>query len=260
MAFFKERCQNCQIQRNVPKRTLIGESTVHGIGLFAGEDIKKGEYIGEYLGAKLNWKQAERSGLYLLLNGYSYLFDMTGDQTVDAMVLGNKIRFINSIVDKLNCTPKVMMCNTEHRMGLYATKDITAGEELSFNYGDNFFHNHSAQSKRKQEKEKAVGVKYKRGPYKKKAKQDKGKAPAMRKSIPAAVRSKDAEVIQQIVDVLQREEPEPGIELDVDVGMQLDEDDSGDEDYEDEGYEEDDILLMVEESDRDEDEDVVSDR
>ncbi|KIW07378.1 uncharacterized protein PV09_02222 [Verruconis gallopava] len=201
IAFFKDRCQNCQIQRNIPKRTLIGESTTHGIGLFSGEDIKKGEYIGEYLGAKLNWKQAERSGLYFLFNGYSYLFDMTGDQTVDAMVLGNKQRFINSIPNKWNCAPRVLMCNTEHRMGLFATKDVAAGEELSFNYGDPFFHNHAIQAKRKAEREKqktTAGVKKNaRGSNKKRIKtKDMEKA-----EMPATPRTKrSASTIRKMVD------------------------------------------------------------
>jgi hypothetical protein len=253
--FFKSICQNCRIQLNVPKRTLIGESTVHGIGLFAGEDITKGEYIGEYLGAKLNWKQAERGGLYLLLNGYSYLFDMTNDQTVDAMVLGNKIRFINSIVGKINCQPRVLMCNTEHRMGLYATKDIPAGEELSFNYGDNFFHNHKPTARDKEEsvKQKTVGVKSRKGGARnKRAKQDKGKAPAMRKTI-VAVRTKNASSLRRMVGALQEEaEPaaEPGIDLGVDA-MQLDADDSEDEDFEHEDSD------VVEESSAGESEDDV---
>ena len=261
-AFFRDKCQNCQIQRNVPKRTLIGQSTVHGIGLYAGEDIKKGEYIGEYLGAKLNWKQAERSGLYLLLNGYSYLFDMTGDQTVDSMVLGNKMRFINSIAGKWNCAPKVLMCNTEHRMALYATRDISGGEELSFNYGEKFFDNHKDSALRKMEKEKlkdrsanatSTGKKYnrkpygKRGPYKTKGKKavavkEKNKAATVRKTLSKEVRPpKQKEVsIQMMVDALGGEDEEDedadvegGAEVDVDMDNES-VDDSMDEDFEDE--------------------------
>ena len=264
-SWFKERCQNCQIQRKVPKRTLIGQSTVHGIGLFAGEDIKRGEYIGEYLGAKLNWKQAERSGLYLLLNGYSYLFDMTGDQTVDSMVLGNKMRFINSIKDRWNCTPRVLMCNTEQRMALFASRDITAGEELSFDYGDHFFYNHEDSVVKRKEKgrsgaamaaaAKAADVKGrysrkpygKRGPYKSNSKKkekekEKGAAAAvavkegkqatktMRKSVVKEVRGAKVSAlsVRAMVDAL-REEAGAG------AGADKDEDDEDDMDIDGDG-------------------------
>lgn len=283
-AFFKERCLNCQLQRNVPKRTLIGESTVHGIGLFAGEDIKKGEYIGEYLGAKLNWKQAERSGLEKMLNGYSYLFDMTSDQTVDAMLLGNKIRFVNSIPDRHNSTPKVLMCNTAFRMGLFATRDVAAGFEISFDYGDDFFHNHSVQTTKKTSekgKGRAIGVKVGGGggQKKKRAKVDKGKKPAvvMQKEITTFMQSTGVDPLMQsthidslstILDSLSRDvlasqtlardtlskarerkrrERESAIASEVDA-MQIIQDDDDDDDK-DEDFEEDEIAVSQESSD-----------
>lgn len=261
-AFFRDKCQNCHIQRNVPKRTLIGQSTIHGIGLFAGEDIKKGEYVGEYLGAKLNWKQAERSGLYLLLQKYSYLFDMTGDQTVDAMVLGNKTRFINSINGRVNLTPKVLICNTEHRMGLYATYNISAGQELSFDYGDSFFEGQDKKGKGKGRKggvQRAVGVKAKRaiGAKRRPRKNVKSRQflPAVvRNEIPSVVRSRSDGValVRAVAEAMQSDTADTGSEGEA---MQVDRDDLQDDDFE-EGEDEDEEgeRLVIEESSAEESE------
>lgn len=59
------------------------------------------------------------------------------DQEVDSTYAGNKFRFINnSVLDKtINVYPKVMLCNTVTRIGMYAKRDIKVGEELFFNYG-----------------------------------------------------------------------------------------------------------------------------
>jgi hypothetical protein len=193
------------------------------------------------------------------MNGYSYLFDMTGDQTVDSMVLGNKTRFINSIPNKWNCEPAVKLCNTEHRMALYATKDIPAGDELSFNYGDGFFSNHQNSAMRKREKAKLAeinGAKKKgsgkRGKYKTKAKVTAAKetvsANATRKTLPKDVRPPDviSSSIRNMVDALA-EDGDAGTGVDLDA-MDIDlVDDSMDEDFEDEDGE-----VEVIESDSDE--------
>lgn len=49
---FKTGCQNVAIQRGVPKKLLIGESQLEGVGfgLYVIEPIKKNEYISEYTG------------------------------------------------------------------------------------------------------------------------------------------------------------------------------------------------------------------
>ena len=49
---FSTGCQNVMLQRGVQRKTVIGESQLEGVGfgLYAGEPIKKGEYISEYAG------------------------------------------------------------------------------------------------------------------------------------------------------------------------------------------------------------------
>lgn len=47
---FTTGCQNIVMQRGVPKRLVIGESTLVGFGAYIAEPARKGDYLGEYVG------------------------------------------------------------------------------------------------------------------------------------------------------------------------------------------------------------------
>ncbi|RUP49043.1 hypothetical protein BC936DRAFT_143401 [Jimgerdemannia flammicorona] len=127
--------------RNPAIRTRVGVSTIPqaGWGLFATEDVARGELVGEYVGEIITDGEVERRGaIYDKGGGDGYLnciFDLNRDYAVDATRMGNKIRFINHDALNPNCAPQVKMVNGEHRIGLYAIRDIKPGDELFFNYG-----------------------------------------------------------------------------------------------------------------------------
>lgn len=50
----------------------------------------------------------------------------------------NHYSFINHSEVGKNCQAKVLLVNSEHRIGFYATKSMDAGEELFFDYGKEF--------------------------------------------------------------------------------------------------------------------------
>jgi hypothetical protein len=60
------------------------------------------------------------------------------------MFKGNKIRFINEPPhndrhkEMLNCFPKALLCNSVVRLAIYADKDLRAGDELFFSYGEKY--------------------------------------------------------------------------------------------------------------------------
>ncbi|KAL7267775.1 hypothetical protein RUND412_009625 [Rhizina undulata] len=136
--FVETHCQNIWLQRDMPKRTLLGISSVAGFGLLMGQDVKAGEFLGEYKGEVISSEEAERRGKVYDKRGVSFLFNLNQNQVIDATRAGNKFRYVNHSSKRPNCVAKVLMANCTHRIGMYAKKDISAGEELFFDYGSVF--------------------------------------------------------------------------------------------------------------------------
>lgn len=130
------RCRNNRIQLGLPARTIKAPSEVQGYGLFAGQDLKKGDFINEYRGEIISRGESDRRGAIYSLAGQEYLFSLNLDQEVDANTFGNKARFMNnsSKEENINVFGSTMLCSGQHRIGLYAKRDIKAGEELLYNY------------------------------------------------------------------------------------------------------------------------------
>ncbi|KAI5803900.1 hypothetical protein EDC01DRAFT_611342, partial [Geopyxis carbonaria] len=133
--FVKGYCNNVWIQRDFPKRTLLGRSAVSGMGLFAGEHVKKDDHLGEYKGEVITGEEADRRGKIYDHKGISFLFNLNNNQVIDATRAGNKFRFVNHSGKRPNCQAKVLFVNGAHRISLFAKRDIAAGEELFFDYG-----------------------------------------------------------------------------------------------------------------------------
>ena len=133
------RCRNCSIQRGVPKQTLLGDSGVHGLGLYACEAIREHDFVGEYKGEIITKEEAERRGAVYEHQKLSYLFSLNMTQEIDSTYFGNKVRFINHASGtKANLYPRIIMVNTVHRIALYANYPIKPGQELLFDYGPKF--------------------------------------------------------------------------------------------------------------------------
>ncbi|KAI5809847.1 hypothetical protein DFH27DRAFT_461038, partial [Peziza echinospora] len=130
----KHCCQNVSLQRNIPRRTLLGVSGVSGLGLFIGENVKKFTFLGEYKGEIVTNDEAERRGKLYDKRGVSFLFNLNKTSVIDATRAGNKFRFVNHY-KKPNCFAKVLFANCTHRIGMFSKRDLIAGEELYFDYG-----------------------------------------------------------------------------------------------------------------------------
>ncbi|TKA75726.1 hypothetical protein B0A55_05917 [Friedmanniomyces simplex] len=135
----RKRCHHASIQRRVPKRTVVGDSRIHGLGLYAGENIKKHEFVGEYKGELIDKAEADRRGAVYEHQKLSYLFSLNKSQEVDSTYFGTKIRFINHASGSVgNLYPRVFLVNTAQRIALFANEDIKIGDELFFDYGPQF--------------------------------------------------------------------------------------------------------------------------
>ena len=101
-----------------------------GLGLFATQDLKKGERIIEYFGREIS-KAEEYS------SKSKYLFEVNSKKTIDGTTRENFARYIN-FSHKPNCEPNIV----KGRVWIDAIKNIKVGEELSYDYGEEYVDEH----------------------------------------------------------------------------------------------------------------------
>lgn len=112
------------------KRSLKVGKSHSGLGLFTLEPIKRKEFIIEYVGDVLTCKQADE-------RGGKYLFETSDNRFIDGRARSNIARYINH-----SCKPN---CEIEIRSGriyVYSKRSIAAGEELSYDYGKEYWDEH----------------------------------------------------------------------------------------------------------------------
>lgn len=89
----------------------------------------------EYVGELIDEETCQKRVKYYHEEGISdyYFLTIDRDNIIDAYPKGNLSRFMNHSCDP-NCETQKWTVNGEVRVGLFATRDINAGEELCFNY------------------------------------------------------------------------------------------------------------------------------
>jgi uncharacterized protein len=104
----------------------VGRSRT-GLGLFAVEPIKKGSFIAEYWGKLISTKTADD-------RNSKYLFEINTRWTVDGGDRRNIARYINH-----SCKPNAQTYIVKHAIKIRALKTIKPGDEITYNYGRNYF-------------------------------------------------------------------------------------------------------------------------
>ncbi|KAM0335332.1 hypothetical protein ACHAQA_000377 [Verticillium albo-atrum] len=146
-AIMETGCQNCMLQRGDGKAVTPGKSQLDGCGygLFTLEDIAQHDFVIEYTGELIMHdegvrREARRGEVFDEGSFTSYVFSLLDSEGiwVDAAIYGNHSRYINHEQDTYNVEPKIIYVNGEYRIRFSATRNIQAGEELFFNYGNNF--------------------------------------------------------------------------------------------------------------------------
>ncbi|CAM4663654.1 histone-lysine N-methyltransferase NSD2 isoform X1 [Lepidochelys kempii] len=130
-----ERCQNqCFTKRHYPETKII-KTDGKGWGLVAKRDIKKGEFVNEYVGELIDEEECRARIKYAHENDITHFYMLTidKDRIIDAGPKGNYSRFMNHSCQP-NCETLKWTVNGDTRVGLFAVCDIPAGTELTFNY------------------------------------------------------------------------------------------------------------------------------
>ena len=116
------------------------KSKIHGTGIIATCDIKKGTKIIQYTGKKISRKEgdrrsAERIEKYLNKKneGSVYIFELNSKYDVDGSSFNNKARYINH-----SCYPNCEVDIVDEQIWIFSIKSIKRGEELSYDYGYEF--------------------------------------------------------------------------------------------------------------------------
>lgn len=115
----------------VPKGyTLKVKRSSAGLGLFAGEPIAKGSCIIEYVGRVISSEEELKSRS-------KYLFSISKNKTIDGTERSNTARYINH-----SCAPNAEAINHNGRIFIMAIKTIPAGEEITYDYGKEYYDEH----------------------------------------------------------------------------------------------------------------------
>lgn len=129
------RCTNKRFQKHQNSDCTIFKTEKKGFGLMANSFIAAGEFVMEYVGEVLNSRQFEhRANEYSKeQNKHYYFMALRSDCVIDATARGNISRFINHSCDP-NAETQKWTVNGELRIGFFSTKDIMAGQEITFDY------------------------------------------------------------------------------------------------------------------------------
>lgn len=98
-----------------------------GLGFFTLVPIAEDKKIIEYMGVVLTDEEAEAA------DG-KYLMALYGDYFIDGSHENNAARFINH-----SCEPNAKAYRTGMRVWIRSLRAIEAGEEITYDYGKNYF-------------------------------------------------------------------------------------------------------------------------
>ncbi|KAJ0260394.1 Histone-lysine N-methyltransferase SUVR5 [Hirschfeldia incana] len=144
-------CQNRVLQNGIRAKLEVFRTESKGWGVRACEHILRGTFVCEYIGEVLDQQEANKRRTQYGEDGCSYIHDVDAnindigrliegesDYVIDATSHGNVSRFINHSCSPNLVTYQVVMECMESplaHIGLYASTDIAAGDEITRDYG-----------------------------------------------------------------------------------------------------------------------------
>jgi hypothetical protein len=113
--------------RHLPGPFRVGRSRT-GLGLFATEPIRKGRFIIEYWGKLVRWKDVDDE------DQNRYYFDLNTRWAIDGADRRNTARYVNH-----SCKPNAEPYEVRRKIKIYARKAIQPGDEITYDYGKEYF-------------------------------------------------------------------------------------------------------------------------
>ncbi|MCA1628889.1 MAG: SET domain-containing protein [Acidobacteria bacterium] len=102
-----------------------------GLGLFALETIPAGKRLIEYTGRLISNEEVDRRK-----NG-KYFFGLNTKWSLDGTPRSNLARYINH-----SCSPNAVAYVSRHRVWIWSKRVIKPGEEITYDYGKEYFDVH----------------------------------------------------------------------------------------------------------------------
>ncbi|KAF8558004.1 SET domain-containing protein [Imleria badia] len=135
-------CRNSQIQRGARKKLEVKRSS-WGLGTFLAEAAKAGDLITEYVGEIIYEPTVESRADLATHRNRCYVFGLSKTFSLDATYAGNISRFIDHSdagrSKRENSQARVQLVNGDHRIGIFAIRDMEADSQVLMNYGSLFF-------------------------------------------------------------------------------------------------------------------------
>lgn len=130
-----EKCKNQKIQKHDWAPGLQRFMTeVKGWGVRTQKSIKSGEFILEYVGEVVSEREFKsRMATRYANDTHHYCLHLDGGLVIDGHRMGGDGRFVNHSCEP-NCEMQKWSVNGLPRMALFASRNIDAGEELTYDY------------------------------------------------------------------------------------------------------------------------------
>ncbi|XP_061119230.1 histone-lysine N-methyltransferase EHMT1 isoform X1 [Conger conger] len=133
-------CKNRVVQNGLRIRLQLFRTRKMGWGVKSLQDISQGTFVCEYVGEIISDAEAD------VRENDSYLFNLDSKvddvYCIDARFYGNISRFINHTCEPNLFPVRVFTSHQDLRfphIAFFASRNISAGEELGFDYGDHFW-------------------------------------------------------------------------------------------------------------------------
>ena len=135
----------------MPKKIVTRKSAIHGNGMFAVAQIKKGERLIEYKGRRRTHEDVDAGDSGDADSGHTFLFTLNDHYLIDANVRGNVARWLNHSCEP-NCQAFLIESSNgdprKDRVVIEALRDIAPGEELTYDYGITLAERHTPRLKK----------------------------------------------------------------------------------------------------------------